>query len=196
MTGSETFVKDGEQYVRPTWGPKQYLDGDGNWHFADSENAHNVSSHGDSDANSGLPSIDNVTAPWSNETVNKRIERILKYLDGTNQTVGFAVALAGLAADDILFLTRLGNGSFFLGLAIAGLKTDWQSPQSVIEFGIGASVSFGVYMVPWLLPAAAAYSAISIDKGYSKTLPERAVEGYKSSNNQYRNHPYFRHLDW
>jgi hypothetical protein len=40
-----------------------------------------------------------------------------------------------------------------------------------------------------------AYSVVSIDKEYSKTLPKRAAEGYKSSNQQIMNHPYFRNLN-
>ncbi|PIF06411.1 MAG: hypothetical protein CSA36_01605 [Draconibacterium sp.] len=52
------------------------------------------------------------------------------------------------------------------------------------------------YFYSWALPFAAAYSAIMIDPEYSKTLSERAAKGYKMSNDQYRNHPYFQNLDW
>lgn len=133
--------------------------------------------------------------PWSDAAINEKACEILKYLDGTNQTVGFGVSLAGLAIEDIKFLNQLGNGSFYAGLAIAALRTDWQSNQSVTEFGIGASLSIGAYIVPWAIPFTGAYSAVSIDKEYSKTLPERAAKGFKMSNQQRRNHPYFKNLD-
>ena len=133
--------------------------------------------------------------PWSDAAINEKASEILKYLDGTNQTVGFGVSLAGLAIEDIKFLNQLGNGSFYAGLAVAALRTDWQSNQSVAEFGIGASLSIGAYLVPWAIPFAGAYSAVSIDKEYSKTLPERAAKGFKLSNQQRRNHPYFKNLD-
>ena len=106
------------------------------------------------------------------------------------------MSLAGLAIEDVKFLTWLGNGSFYAGLAIAAVRTDWQNTQSVTEFGIGAGLSIWAYIMPWAIPFAGAYSALSIDKEYSKSLPERAAKGYKMSNQQIRNHPYFKNLDW
>lgn len=144
----------------------------------------------------GLPSIDGVTAPWNNEVIVEKYHQIMKYLDGTNQTVGYGVSLAGLAVEDIKFLRTAGNVTFFAGLGISALRTDWDSPQSVTEFGIGGGLSTWAYFSPWAIPFAGAYSVTTIDKEYSKTLPQRAAKGYKLSNQQIRNHPYFKNLDW
>ncbi len=144
----------------------------------------------------GLPSIEGVTAPWNNEAIVEKYHQIMKYLDGTNQTVGYGVSLAGLAVEDIKFLETTGKITFFAGLGISALRTDWSSTQSVTEFGIGGGLSTWAYFCPWAIPFAGAYSATTIDKEYSKTLPKRAAEGYKSSNQQIRNHPYFKNLDW
>jgi hypothetical protein len=144
----------------------------------------------------GLPSIDGVTAPWNNEAIVEKYHQIMKYLDGTNQTVGYGVSLAGLAVEDIKFLETTGKITFFAGLGISALRTDWNSTQSVTEFGIGGGLSTWAYFSPWAIPFAGAYSVITIDKEYSKTLPQRAAKGYKLSNQQIRNHPYFKNLDW
>ncbi|WP_461633111.1 RHS repeat domain-containing protein [Labilibaculum euxinus] len=141
-------------------------------------------------------SINGVTAPWSNETIIEKYNLILKYLDGANQTAGFAVSFAGIAIEDVKFLSQLSTSTFIVGFGIAALRTDFQSPQSITEFGIGGGLSVWAYYVPWAIPFAGAYAAVSIDKEYSKTLPKRAAEGYNLSNQQIRNHPYFKNLDW
>ncbi len=143
----------------------------------------------------GLPSINGVIGPWSNEAIKEKYHQILMYLDGTNQTVGYITSVTGLTLENIKFLETTGKRTFYIGLVISLLRTDWDSSQSVIELGIGGGLSSWAYFYPWAIPFAGVYSATTIDKEYSKTLPKRAAKGYKSSHQQILNHPYFRNLD-
>ncbi|MFA9370977.1 MAG: RHS repeat domain-containing protein [Labilibaculum antarcticum] len=164
--------------------------------YSDKHSTTNISKKASANGGDTFFSINGVTAPWSNETIIEKYNLILKYLDGTNQTAGFVVSFAGIAIEDVKFLSQLSTGTFIVGFGIAALRTDFQNPQSVTEFGIGGGLSAWAYYVPWAIPFAGAYAAVSIDKEYSKTLPKRAAEGYKLSNQQIRNHPYFKNLDW
>ncbi|RLD37378.1 MAG: hypothetical protein DRI74_06910 [Bacteroidetes bacterium] len=141
------------------------------------------------------PTINGQTGPWSQEAIDGHLDLLndfLAYADGTNQATGYAVSFVGMAITESKLLQQFSSGTFYVGIAISAGRTDWTSKQSRIEFEIGTGIAAVAYKVPWALPFSAAWSAIMINKEYAKSLPERAATGYKMSNQQIMNHPYFR----